>query len=199
MYIAMMGADGLTEATKFAILNANYISKRLAQHFPTLYRSNDLVAHECIIDVRGFKEQTGIEVEDIAKRLIDYGFHSPTMSFPVAGTLMIEPTESESLQELDRFCTAMVSIRSEIENILDGRVELAESSLRNAPHSWIDVSGVWDRPYSIAEAFPAMRGGFGYLPPVNRIDAAFGDRNLQCTCAPISSYADSVPATNPDR
>jgi glycine dehydrogenase len=199
-YITLMGAEGLEQATRHAILSANYVAKRLASSFPILYTGpSGFVAHECIIDIRQITKDCGVTVDDVAKRLIDYGFHSPTMSFPVAGTLMIEPTESESLQELDRFCTAMESIRSEIEDILDGRVDLAESPLRNAPHSWIDVSGVWDRPYSIDEAFPAMRGGFGYLPPVNRIDAAFGDRNLQCTCAPISSYADSVPATNPDR
>jgi len=196
-YISLMGARGLTQATRHAILGANYIAKRLARFYPVLYTgSTGFVAHECIIDIRPLTKECGITVEDIAKRLVDFGFHSPTMSFPVPGTLMIEPTESEPLTELDRFCSAMESVRGEIAEVLDGRIDLERSPLRHTPHTWADVSGHWDRHYSVDQAFPAMRNGFGYFPPVNRIDAAYGDRNLQCTCAPISSHADDSEATN---
>ncbi len=189
-YISLMGGDGLSRATHHAILSANYIARKLSPHFPVLYTgANGFVAHECIIDLRPLTKSCGVTVDDIAKRLIDYGFHSPTMSFPVPGTLMIEPTESESLVELDRFCDAMASIRSEITAIENGLVPIDESALRHAPHTWLDAQGDWTRSYSRTEAFPALSSGFGYLPPVSRIDAAFGDRNLHCTCAPISSYA----------
>ena len=185
-----MGATGLSQATRHAILAANYLAKRLEPHFPVLYKgSGGYVAHECIIDLRPLTKECGVSVDDVAKRLIDYGFHAPTVSFPVAGTLMIEPTESESLRELDRFCSALISIRSEIDLVRSGVVPMEESPLRNAPHTLLDLSEEWDRPYSRSQALPALHGGFGYIPPVGRIDAAFGDRNLQCTCAPISAYA----------
>lgn len=199
-YITLMGASGLTRATSHAILGANYLASRLSDHFPILYTgATGRVAHECIIDLRPLTKITGVTVEDVAKRLIDYGFHSPTMSFPVAGTLMIEPTESESLKELDRFCAAMISIRSEIEQIACGNVDLEESALRHSPHTWMDVSGEWKRCYTRQHAFPACEAGFGYLPPVNRIDAAYGDRNLQCTCGSISDYSRPEPAPPVER
>lgn len=191
-YIALMGGTGLQQATEHAILGANYIANRLGAHFPVLYAgSSGFVAHECILDLRPITKSCGVSVEDVAKRLIDYGFHAPTMSFPVAGTLMIEPTESESLTELNRFCEAMISIRREIEDVQEGRIPLEESPLRRAPHTWKDASSEWDRAYPRQVAFPALESGFSYLPPVNRIDAAFGDRNLQCTCAPIDAYTDA--------
>lgn len=189
-YIALMGGEGLTRATQQAILSANYIARRLGNHYPILYSgAKGFVAHECIVDLRPLTKACGVTVDDVAKRLVDYGFHSPTMSFPVAGTLMIEPTESESLIELDRFCDAMLSIRAEIDDVDTGRLSIEDSPLRHAPHTWLDAHGDWTHPYSRADAFPALTSGFAYLPPVNRIDAAFGDRNLQCTCAPLSSYA----------
>lgn len=189
-YISLMGREGLTRATHHAILSANYIARRLAPHFPILYTgASGFVAHECIIDVRPVTKACGVTVDDVAKRLIDYGFHSPTMSFPVAGTLMIEPTESESLTEIDRFCDAMESIRAEIEDVVSGVIDIEDSPLRNAPHTWFDVQGEWNRRYGRSEALPALSQGFAYLTPVNRIDAAFGDRNLHCTCAPLSTYS----------
>jgi glycine dehydrogenase len=192
-YIALMGADGLTAATSNAILNANYIARRIDASFPVLYRGeNGLVAHECIIDLREITKETGVSVDDVAKRLIDYGFHAPTMSFPVAGTLMIEPTECEGKRELDRFCDAMISIRAEIDRIASGDLPVEESALRHAPHTAEDllVDG-WSRPYSRADGAypPGVARATKYFPPVSRIDAAYGDRHLQCTCLPIEAYA----------
>ena len=192
MYITMMGREGLLKATQVAILSANYIAKKLESHYPILYKGqNDMVAHECIIDIRPFKQSSGISEEDIAKRLIDYGFHAPTMSFPVPGTLMIEPTESESLEELDRFIDAMVKIRGEIQQIETGALDSENNPLKNAPHTINDiVNDNWDRPYSIAEAcFPADKNpATKYWPTVNRIDNVYGDRNLFCACPPIESF-----------
>jgi glycine dehydrogenase len=192
MYIAMMGSSGLTAATAAAILNANYIAKRLEGHYPLLYKGpHGRVAHECIIDTRPFKESAGVSVDDIAKRLIDYGFHAPTMSFPVAGTLMIEPTESESKAELDRFCDAMIAIREEIRAIEDGRMDAKDNPLRNAPHTTADLAeDNWTRPYSRAQAcFPSesLRTD-KYWCPVNRIDNVYGDRHLVCSCPPVEAY-----------
>ena len=192
MYITMMGREGLRKATQVAILSANYIAKKLESHYPILYKGqNDMVAHECIIDIRPFKQSSGISEEDIAKRLIDYGFHAPTMSFPVPGTLMIEPTESESLEELDRFIDAMVKIRGEIQQIETGALDSENNPLKNAPHTLKDiVDDNWDRPYSIAEAcYPADKNpATKYWPTVNRIDNVYGDRNLVCACPPIESF-----------
>lgn len=192
MYITMMGREGLRKATQVAILSANYIAKKLESHYPILYKGqNDMVAHECIIDIRPFKQSSGISEEDIAKRLIDYGFHAPTMSFPVPGTLMIEPTESESLEELDRFIDAMVKIRGEIQQIETGALDSENNPLKNAPHTINDiVNDNWDRPYSIAEAcYPADKNpATKYWPTVNRIDNVYGDRNLFCACPPIESF-----------
>ena len=192
MYITMMGREGLLKATQVAILSANYIAKKLESHYPILYKGqNDMVAHECIIDIRPFKQSSGISEEDIAKRLIDYGFHAPTMSFPVPGTLMIEPTESESLEELDRFIDAMVKIRGEIQQIETGALDSENNPLKNAPHTLKDiVNDNWDRPYSIAEAcYPADKNpATKYWPTVNRIDNVYGDRNLFCACPPIESF-----------
>jgi glycine dehydrogenase len=188
MYIAMMGADGLTEATKFAILNANYISKRLENYFPTLYRSNGLVAHECILDLRGFRATTA---EDVAKRLMDYGFHAPTLSFPVAGTLMVEPTESESKYELDRFCDAMISIHAEMTAVETGTADAKNNLLKNAPHTADQVaSDNWNRPYSREQAaFPATDlHEYKFWPHVSRVDNVFGDRNPVCSCAGMENY-----------
>ncbi len=189
MYIRMMGPDGLTSATKHAILNANYISMRLDSFFPTLYRGrNNRVAHECILDVRGFKASAGIEVEDVAKRLIDYGFHAPTMSWPVAGTLMVEPTESESKEEMDRFCEAMISIHSEIKAVESGALDRKNNVLKNAPHTaHCLLSDSWDRPYSRESAAyptPATRES-KFWPHVGRVDNVYGDRNLVCSCLPM--------------
>jgi glycine dehydrogenase len=195
MYIWMMGDKGLKTATEVAILNANYIANRLHQHYPVLYRGKyGRVAHECIIDLRGIKTKTGIDVEDVAKRLMDYGFHAPTVSFPVAGTLMIEPTESESLVELDRFCDAMISIRQEISEIEDGTMDRENNPLKNAPHTMKDLYQNWSRPYSMEKAaFPKeWLKDSKFWPTVGRIDAAYGDRNLICTCPPLSDYKDSI-------
>ena len=188
MYIAMMGADGLTEATKFAILNANYISKRLEKHFPTLYRSHGLVAHECILDLRAFK---GTTAEDVAKRLMDYGFHAPTLSWPVAGTLMVEPTESESQYELDRFCDAMISIHAEMTAVETGAADAKNNLLKNAPHTADQIaSDNWNRPYTReAAAFPAKSlHDYKFWPPVARVDNVFGDRNPVCSCVGMENY-----------
>ncbi|EGR7951858.1 aminomethyl-transferring glycine dehydrogenase [Vibrio vulnificus] len=191
-YIAMMGADGLTEATKVAILNANYVMERLRPHYPVLYRgTNGRVAHECIIDIRPLKEETGISEEDIAKRLMDYGFHAPTMSFPVAGTLMVEPTESEDLEELDRFCDAMIAIREEMTKVKHGEWPLENNPLVNAPHTQVDLmEEQWDRPYPREIAcFPsAATKRSKYWPTVNRVDNVYGDRNLVCSCPGIENY-----------
>ncbi len=194
MYIAMMGPDGLTQATKLAILNANYIAKRLQGHYPILYTGKTgLVAHECIIDLRQFKKTAEIEVEDIAKRLIDYGFHPPTMSWPVAGTIMVEPTESESLAELDRFCEAMIAIRAEIREIEEGNGDRQNNLLKNAPHTALSLTEDWDRPYSRQQAVyptPWTRAS-KFWPAVGRIDQAYGDRNLVCTCPSMEDYSES--------
>ncbi len=185
-YIAMMGADGLRRATSVAVLSANYVARRLAPHYPVLYSGrNGLVAHESVIDLRPLTQQTGITVDDVAKRLVDYGFHAPTMSFPVAGTLMIEPTESESLEELDRFCDAMISIRSEITRVASGEYDAHDNPLKNAPHTAeMLISGEWKHPYDQQEAAypPGVDRRAKYWPPVRRIDQAYGDRNLMCSC-----------------
>ncbi|MGP3931875.1 aminomethyl-transferring glycine dehydrogenase [Nonomuraea sp. KM88] len=193
-YIRMMGSDGLTAATEQAILSANYLAKRLAPHFPVLYTGRGgLVAHECIIDLRQITKETGVTVDDVAKRLIDYGFHAPTMSFPVAGTLMIEPTESEDLGELDRFADAMIAIRGEIAKVASGDYDKADNPLRNAPHTAESVSAdEWHHPYTRTEAaypLPSLRDG-KYWVPVRRIDQAYGDRNLVCSCPPLEAYED---------
>jgi glycine dehydrogenase len=190
-YIAMMGADGLRRATQVAILNANYVARRLAPHYPVLYTGrNDLVAHECIVDLRGITEATGVSVDDVAKRLIDYGFHAPTMSFPVAGTLMVEPTESEDLAELDRFCEAMIAIKAEIDKVAAGEWPADDNPLVNAPHTATSVTGEWDHPYTRAEAaYPTgVSARPKAWPPVRRIDGAKGDRNLVCSCPPLDAY-----------
>ncbi|WP_296703496.1 aminomethyl-transferring glycine dehydrogenase, partial [Algoriphagus sp.] len=194
-YIAMMGGDGLTNATKMAILNANYIKERLSGHYPILYTgTKGRAAHEMIVDCRGFKE-VGVEVEDIAKRLMDYGFHAPTVSFPVAGTLMIEPTESETKSELDKFCDALISIRAEIKEIEDGNADKVNNVLKNAPHTATMVlTGEWDLPYSREKAvFPnANVKENKFWPTVRRIDSAYGDRNLICSCIPVEEYAEET-------
>ncbi|HEX8679979.1 MAG TPA: aminomethyl-transferring glycine dehydrogenase [Chthoniobacterales bacterium] len=188
MYIRMMGAEGLTEATKVAILNANYIAKRLDEYFPVLYKGkHGTVAHECIVDLRQFKS-AGVEVEDVAKRLMDYGFHAPTVSFPVAGTMMIEPTESESKAEIDRFCEAMISIHAEIREVVDGKAEKQNNVLKNAPHTAAQVTAdKWERPYSRERAaYPAKWSREAkFWPAVARIDNVYGDRNLFCSCVPM--------------
>ena len=196
-YIRMMGAEGLTKATQVAILSANYIAKKLAPDYPTLYTGkNDLIAHECIIDIREITKRSGVSVDDIAKRLMDYGFHAPTMSFPVPGTLMIEPTESEDITEIDRFIAALRSIAQEIKAIESGEISIEQSPLRNAPHTVEAlVSDTWDRPYSRQDAALPMGSEIGmerrgkYWPTVGRVDGAHGDRNLVCACEPIESLA----------
>ncbi|MBO1337313.1 aminomethyl-transferring glycine dehydrogenase [Streptomyces sp. VRA16 Mangrove soil] len=190
-YVRLMGGEGLKRATQVAVLSANYIAKRLEPHFPVLYTGpGGLVAHECIIDLRPLSKETGVSVDDIAKRLIDYGFHAPTMSFPVAGTLMIEPTESEDIEELDRFCDAMVAIRGEIERVASGEWPADDNPLRNAPHTAGMLGGEWAHAYSREEGvFPAgVAASDKYWPPVRRIDQAFGDRNLVCSCPPLDAY-----------
>ena len=195
MYIQMMGGEGVTRATEAAVLAANYVAHRLRDHYPVLYTgANGLVAHECIIDLRPLEAATGVSNDDVAKRLADYGFHAPTMSFPVPGTLMIEPTESESLAELDRFCDAMIAIRAEIDEVARGEVAVADSVLRRAPHTAaVLMADEWDRPYTRRQAaypLPAMEGGGPdkYFPPVGRIDQAWGDRHLSCSCPPLDAY-----------
>jgi glycine dehydrogenase len=196
IYILMMGGEGLTRATEIAILNANYIASRLDAHFPVLYRNaKGRIAHECIVDQRPLKASSGVTVDDIAKRLIDYGFHAPTMSFPVPGTLMIEPTESESKAELDRFCDAMIAIRREIAEIENGRWEVEASPLRHAPHTVHDIADdAWQRAYSRAEGcFPAGSSRTDkYWSPVGRVDNVYGDRNLVCSCPPVTDYAQAA-------
>ncbi len=192
-YIRLMGGAGLRHATQVAVLNANYIAARLRDHFPVLYSGQDgLVAHECILDLRGLTAETGVTVDDVAKRLVDYGFHAPTMSFPVAGTLMVEPTESEDLHELDRFCDAMIAIREEIAAVARGEVAAADSMLRHSPHTARDLAGEWDHGYDRAAAvFPAgVVPGDKYWPPVGRIDQAYGDRHLVCSCPPPEAFED---------
>ncbi|MFE4828505.1 aminomethyl-transferring glycine dehydrogenase [Streptomyces sp. NPDC056672] len=190
-YVRLMGGEGLKRATQVAVLAANYIAKRLEPHYPVLYTGpNGLVAHECIIDLRPLSKATGVSVDDIAKRLIDYGFHAPTMSFPVAGTLMIEPTESEDLTEIDRFCEAMIAIRREIEKVASGEWPGDDNPLRNAPHTAAALGGAWEHAYGRDEAvFPAgVSAADKYWPPVRRIDGAYGDRNLVCSCPPVDAY-----------
>jgi glycine dehydrogenase len=192
-YVRLMGGEGLKRATQVAVLSANYIAKRLEPHYPVLYTGpGGLVAHECIIDLRPLTKATGVSVDDVAKRLIDYGFHAPTMSFPVAGTLMIEPTESEDLTELDRFCEAMIAIRGEIEKVGSGEWPADDNPLRGAPHTAGTLAGEWEHAYSREEAvFPAgVAVADKYWPPVRRIDQAFGDRNLVCSCPPLDAYED---------
>ncbi|PYV16885.1 MAG: glycine dehydrogenase (aminomethyl-transferring), partial [Acidobacteria bacterium] len=192
VYIALMGGEGLAHATRVAICNANYIARRLAPHYPVLYKGKrGWIAHECILDLRALRSSAGIEVEDVAKRLMDYGFHAPTVSFPVAGTIMVEPTESESKEELDRFCDAMISIRREITAIESGKADRRNNLLKNAPHTAEALLAAdWDRPYSREEAaFPApWTREHKFWPSVSRIDNVYGDRNLVCTCAPVEAY-----------
>ncbi|MGI8491714.1 MAG: aminomethyl-transferring glycine dehydrogenase subunit GcvPB, partial [Acidimicrobiales bacterium] len=191
-YIRLMGPAGLLHATQAAILSANYIARRLEDHYPVLYRGEaGLVAHECILDLRPLTRSSGVTVEDVAKRLVDYGFHAPTVSFPVAGTLMIEPTESESRHELDRFCEAMIAIRTEIDAVAGGRYPRDDNPLRNAPHTALMLTREWPHPYSREEAaFPTgVSPAAKYWPPVRRIDGAYGDRNLMCSCPPVENYA----------
>jgi glycine dehydrogenase len=193
MYITLMGGKGLRKATQHALLKANYLAKRLSEHYPTLYSGkNGLVAHECIIDLRPMKELTGITEVDIAKRLMDYGFHAPTMSFPVSGTFMIEPTESESKAEIDRFANAMIAIKGEIMAIHNGELDPENNPLKNAPHTAAAVTGDWDRPYSRElAAFPTKNlGPHKFWPSVGRIDDVYGDRNLICSCPAIENYED---------
>jgi glycine dehydrogenase len=188
-----MGPVGLTHATKVAVLSANYIVSRLRAHYPVLFAGDGgHVAHECIVDLREITKATGVTVDDVAKRLIDYGFHAPTMSFPIAGTLMIEPTESEDLAEIDRFCEAMIAIRGEIEQVAAGTWSVEDSPLRGAPHTAACLLDGWDRPYARElAAYPvaAVRES-KYWPPVRRIDGAYGDRNLVCACPPPEAFAD---------
>ena len=201
VYIAMMGSEGLRRATEDAILSANYVASRLKDAFPVLYAGeHGTVAHECILNVAEVVKGTGITIDDVAKRLMDFCFHAPTMSFPVANTLMVEPTESEPLSELDRFIDAMLQIRREIDDVREGRVSADDCVLRNAPHTVEEIVGDWNRPYTRAHALyplPGLRTR-GYFPPVSRIDAAYGDRHLVCTCAPIQAYEESLePDTVP--
>lgn len=194
MYIRMMGGAGLRRASQLAILNANYIARRLEEHYPVLYTgTNGLVAHECILDLRPLKDSSGISVDDVAKRLIDFGFHAPTMSFPVAGTLMIEPTESESKEELDRFCDAMIRIRNEIRAVETGALDAEDNPLKNAPHTAAELVGEWAHPYSREQAvYPTASLVEGkYWPPVGRVDNVYGDRNLVCACPSIEAYQDA--------
>ena len=189
----MMGADGLTHATETAVLSANYIAARLREHYPVLYAGTDgLVAHECILDIRPLTKSSGVTVDDIAKRLIDHGFHAPTMSFPVAGTLMVEPTESENLAELDRFCDAMIAIKEEADKVASGEWDKTDNPLRNAPHTALQLAGEWPHPYSREVAvFPSAHTRTSkYWAPVRRIDGAYGDRNLVCSCPSPEAFED---------
>ena len=193
MYCRMMGAAGLSAATEVAILSANYISARLKNHYPTLYASaNGHVAHECILDLRPLKDASGVSAEDVAKRLIDYGFHAPTLSFPVPGTLMVEPTESETLDELDRFIAAMIAIREEIATVERGEWPQDDNPLKHAPHTAASLLGAaWARPYAraVGAVAPAGQAHAKYWPPVGRIDNVYGDRHLFCSCAPVDPGA----------
>ncbi|MEX6501375.1 aminomethyl-transferring glycine dehydrogenase [Pseudomonas zhanjiangensis] len=194
MYISMMGGEGLKRASQMAILNANYIARRLEEHYPVLYSGEGgLVAHECILDIRPIKDSSGISVDDVAKRLIDFGFHAPTMSFPVAGTLMIEPTESESKEELDRFCDAMIAIREEIRAVERGDLDANDNPLKNAPHTALELVGEWSHGYGREQAvYPVASLVDGkYWPPVGRVDNVFGDRNLVCACPSIEAYQEA--------
>jgi glycine dehydrogenase len=195
-YIKMLGADGLTEASRVAILNANYVKSRLEAYYPVLYaRATGRVAHELILDLRPLKQSSGIDETDVAKRLMDYGFHAPTVSFPVPGTLMIEPTESEGKGELDRFCDAMIAIRAEIQAVIDGTVDPHNNVLKNAPHTVVALAAEhWSHPYSREQAafpLPFVRAN-KFWPSVGRVDSAFGDRHLMCACPPAAAYAAEV-------
>jgi glycine dehydrogenase len=193
-YVRLMGGAGLTRASQVAVLSANYIATRLREHYPVLYSGREgIVAHECILDLREIEHQTGVSVNDVAKRLIDYGFHAPTMSFPVAGTLMVEPTESEDLIEIDRFCDAMIAIRGEIEQVARGEVSAADSVLHHAPHTAASLVGQWDHPYDRKlAAFPSGVDKLSkYWPPVRRLNESFGDRNLVCVCPPPEAFEES--------
>jgi glycine dehydrogenase len=190
-YIRLMGGAGLTRATEVAVLSANYIAARLREYYPVLYASAEgLVAHECILDLRQLTKNTGVTVDDVAKRLIDYGFHAPTMSFPVAGTFMVEPTESEDLNELDRFIDAMIAIRTEIDAVGSGEVAVEDSALRHAPHTAQSLAAEW--PYSYDRMTGAYPPGVDpkakYWPPVRRIDGAYGDRHLVCSCPSLEAF-----------
>jgi glycine dehydrogenase len=197
MYIRMMGPDGLTRATQFAILNANYIAKRLEHHFPVLYKgAGGLVAHECILEFRPWKKH-GLEVEDVAKRLMDYGYHAPTMSFPVPGTLMIEPTESETKTELDRFCDVLLSIHGEMAAVASGESDKVNNPLKHAPHTAAAVTATdWAHPYSRdTAAFPdKWTRASKFWPAVGRVDNVYGDRNLVCSCVGMEAYAEATGA-----
>ena len=198
MYITLMGREGLRKASQVAMLNANYVARKLAPHYPTLYTGrNDLVAHECILDLRPLEKATGVSAEDVAKRLIDFGFHAPTLSFPVAGTLMVEPTESESLHELDRFINAMIEIRQEIRAIADGKLDREDNPLKHAPHTAAQVSATeWKHAYPRElAAFPlAVLRQQKYWPPVARVDNVYGDKNVFCSCVPINEFAGDIEA-----
>jgi glycine dehydrogenase len=190
-YMKMLGRDGMTDATRYAILNANYVKTRLEPYYPVLYtRENGRVAHEMIFDLRPLKQASGIDELDVAKRLMDYGFHAPTVSFPVAGTIMVEPTESEAKDELDRFCEAMIAIRGEIEAVIDGKADAKDNVLKNAPHTAGAIAGEWTHPYTREQAafpLPFVRAS-KHWPSVGRIDNPFGDRNLMCACPPVAEY-----------
>jgi glycine dehydrogenase len=192
-YVRMMGSDGLRQATGAAVLAANYVAARLREHYPVLYAGeNGLVAHECILDLRPLRDATGVTVDDVAKRLIDYGFHAPTMSFPVAGTLMVEPTESEDLGEIDRFIDAMIAIKAEADAVAAGEWPADDNPLVHAPHTAESVIvGDWDHAYTRERAVYPVRGILHrkYWPPVRRIDQAYGDRNLVCACPPVEAFA----------
>jgi glycine dehydrogenase len=199
-YLCLLGGRGATEATKVAMLNANYLKTRLEPHYPVLYAGrNGRVAHELIFDLRLFKQRTGVDETDVAKRLMDYGFHAPTVSFPVAGTLMVEPTESEPLEELDRFCDAMIAIRAEIQAIADGKADPVDNVLKNAPHPAEDVTAdEWTHPYSRTQAaypVPSLRH-HKFWPAISRIDNPYGDRNLVCACPPIEAYQEQLTTHN---
>ena len=198
MYITLMGAAGLRRATQVALLNANYVAKKLAPHYETLYTGrNGLVAHECILDLRPLKDATGVSAEDVAKRLSDFGFHAPTLSFPVPGTLMVEPTESESLHELDRFCDAMIEIREEIRAIEDGRLDREDNPLKHAPHTATQVAASeWTHAYPRElAAFPLPTLKLQkYWPPVARVDNVHGDKNVFCACVPVEAWREATEA-----
>ena len=194
-YIAMMGPEGLKRATEVAILSANYVARRLNDHFPVVYTGpGGYIAHECIIDMRHLKDTCGITAEDIAKRLVDYGYHAPTMSFPVAETMMVEPTESESKRELDRFCDAMIAIRAEIADIEAGKADRGNNVLKNAPHTHQLLIDDWAAPYSKEQAFFPLSfiKADKYWPPVGRVDNVYGDRNLVCSCPPMEEYMEAA-------
>jgi glycine dehydrogenase len=196
-YIRMLGGNGMTNATRFAILNANYVKARLERHYPVLYtRPNGRVAHEMIFDLRPLKQASGIDETDVAKRLMDYGFHAPTVSFPVGGTLMVEPTESEPKEELDRFCEAMIAIRREMQDVIEGKADPKDNVLKNAPHTAAAVTAdAWDHAYSRERAafpLPFVRAK-KFWPPVGRIDNPYGDRNLMCSCPPVEAFETVTP------